>query len=126
MKMIIGGAYQGKYEYVRQKFKIKDWIDGSTCKEEEVFKCEGINYFHEYIRRQMQEGKSVEHLAEEIIDKNPNLLIISNEVGYGVVPVGKFEREYREKVGRICTQLAEYSTQVHRVVCGIGTVIKDV
>ena len=36
----------------------------------------------------------------------------------------KIERTYREQVGRTCTKLAKFSTQVHRVICGIGTIIK--
>lgn len=130
MKMIIGGAFQGKYQYAQKNFEIEKWIDGETCQAEEIFDCQGVNHFHEYIRRQMQKGNGWENkldsLAEEIIKKNPDILIVSDEVGYGVVPMDQFQREYRERVGRICTELATFSTQVHRVVCGVGTVIKSV
>lgn len=126
MKMIIGGAFQGKYEYAKQNFRIKEWIDGSQCKEEEIFQCQGINHFHEYIKRQLLKGNSVENLAEELILKNPDIIIISDEIGSGVVPIDRFEREYREKVGRICTKLASFSLEVHRIVCGVGMVIKSV
>ena len=61
----------------------------------------------------------------KIISRNPELVIVSQEVGYGVVPVDAFDRKYREAVGRVCTKLAAYSSKVTRVVCGIGTVIKD-
>lgn len=124
--MIIGGAFQGKLKYAQDKFKIEKWIDGASCEEEEIFSCEGINHFHEYIRRQMDEGRSMAGFAEKIKKLNPELIIISNEIGYGIVPMDRFEREYREKVGRICTELASFSTQVHRVVCGVGMVIKNV
>ena len=53
------------------------------------------------------------------------LSLSAQEVGYGVVPVDAFDRKYREAVGRVCTKLAAYSHKVTRVVCGIGTVIKD-
>ena len=29
-------------------------------------------------------------------------VVISNEIGYGIVPMDKFERRYRELTGRIC------------------------
>ena len=64
-------------------------------------------------------------LAQKLIDGNPDIIIVSQEVGYGVVPVDAFDRKYREAVGRVCTKLAAYSRKVTRVVCGIGTVIKD-
>ena len=51
-------------------------------------------------------------------------VVISNEIGYGIVPMDKFERRYRELTGRICCDIAKESKEVHRVVCGIGTIIK--
>ena len=45
---------------------------------------------------------------------------------YGIVPVDRMEREYREQTGRVCTRLAAYSEKVYRVMCGIGQVIKEV
>lgn len=54
-----------------------------------------------------------------------DIVVVSQEVGYGVVPMDAFDRKYREAVGRVCTGLASKSKKVTRVVCGIGTVIKD-
>ena len=61
----------------------------------------------------------------EIPEGNPDIVVVSQEVGYGVVPMDAFDRKYREAVGRVCTGLASKSKKVTRVVCGIGTVIKD-
>ena len=63
-------------------------------------------------------------LAEELAKKNPEVILISNELGYGVVPVDPFDRQYREAVGRTCEKLAAFAEEVHRVVCGLGLVIK--
>ena len=52
------------------------------------------------------------------------MIIVCREVGCGIVPMDAFEREYRETVGRVCTELAAMSEEVHRVLCGVGTVIK--
>ena len=79
----------------------------------------------ERIRRELEKERDVSELAEQIILKNPDVILVSQEVGYGVVPVDAFDRKYREAVGRVCTKLAAYSHKVTRVVCGIGTVIKD-
>ena len=49
---------------------------------------------------------------------------MTQEIGYGLVPVDAFDRRYRELTGRICTVLATNSDQVDRVVCGIGVTIK--
>ena len=55
----------------------------------------------------------------------PFFFVLSLEVFYGVVPMDAFDRKYREAVGRVCTGLAAKCSKVTRVVCGIGTVIKN-
>jgi len=126
MKLIIGGAFQGKIAYAQKYLGLNEGvIDGDTCKYEELFTCRGINHFHQYIRRMLIDGEDVNNLARLLIEKNPNCIVITNELGYGVVPADAFERLFREQSGRICTELARHATSVCRVVCGIGQVIKD-
>lgn len=125
MEMIIGGAYQGKDAYAKKQYPQLNWIDGNSVTEKELMNAQGITNFQQYIRRELKDGKDVSDLAEKIIKNNPDIILVSQEVGYGVVPVDAFDRKYREAVGRVCTKLAAYSYKVTRVVCGIGTVIKD-
>lgn len=124
MEMIIGGAFQGKHAYAEKKYPEMKWAYGADISEEELFQAEGVCGFHEFIRKEMMAGKDVSTLAGKLIGKNPHVVLVSDEVGYGVVPVDAFDRAYREAVGRVCTELAAYSSCVVRVVCGIGTVIK--
>lgn len=125
MEMIIGGAYQGKEAYARQNYPGIMWKDGATISREELMDARGVLYFQEFIRKELKLGGSVTDLAEEIIRNNPDVILVCQEVGYGVVPVDAFDREYREAVGRVCTELASFSRKVTRVTCGIGTVIKN-
>ena len=69
-------------------------------------------------------GKAPKQLTEAILDKNRDLIIVCDEIGCGLVPVDAFEREYRESVGRICTELAKNADEVYRVTCGIGNRIR--
>lgn len=124
MRMIIGGAFQGKTVYAKKTYPDITWKSGNEISMEELCKCEGIIGLEAFICKEMKEGRDVSNLAERLIQENPELLIVSDEVGYGVVPIDAFDRAYREQVGRICTKLAAYSEQVVRIVCGIGTVIK--
>lgn len=125
MQMIIGGANQGQLAWAKEHFEDISWIDGKTCDYEQIENCKGIYDFHEYIKRMMKDEISTEDLAELIIKNNPDIVIVSDEIGYGLVPVDKFLREYREQTGRICTKLAAFSERVVRVVLGIGTTIKE-
>ena len=125
MEMIIGGAFQGKSSLAESKYPDIRWVKGAEADWEAISKTKGILGFHEYIRKELKEGREVTSLAKDLIQANPNVVIVSDEVGYGVVPIDAFDRKYREAVGRVCTDLASKSKKVIRVVCGIGTVIKN-
>lgn len=126
MKMIIGGAYQGKLAYAKELYPEVSWADGRECTDEQVAQCGGIHHFHKWVERKMRSGEDVSHLAEWMIAQNPDVVIVTDEIGYGIVPMDPFEREYREMTGRICTELAAYAVRVDRVICGIGKGIKGV
>ena len=126
MQLIIGGAFQGKKEYAKvQGIGEKDMKDGANASYEDIFTCRCLYHFHEWIRASLQEDRDMSHLEEELLRVNPDIVLISNELGYGVVPVDAFDRKYREAVGRICTRMAAAAKRVVRVTCGIGTVIKN-
>lgn len=127
MWLITGGAYQGKLGYALKKTKLKaeDTIDGADCSMEELLTKPLVNHFHLWIKRMLEEKQDVQGLVEQIKEKNPKLVIITNELGCGIVPMDPFDREYREVTGRVCQVIAKDAKEVHRVVCGIGTVIKD-
>lgn len=124
MILVVGGCFQGKKEYAFRQFGIRpeEAADGALCPPEAIFETKMLYHFHEYIRRSMEEER--EFSLEELLKKNPGVVLVTNELGYGVVPADRFDREYREKTGRICCQAAQAAGEVHRVVCGLGTVIK--
>lgn len=126
MKLIIGGAFQGKKEYAKQQFDLTemDMKDGAQASYEDIFHCRCLYHFHEWIKRGLEENWDFQGLGERLLESNPQICLISNELGYGVVPIEAFDRAYRETTGRICTDIAEKSSQVIRVVCGIGMVMK--
>ena len=125
MEMMIGGAYQGKEALARRLYPDIHWINGTNVTRAELLRAEGVLGFHAFIRKELQAGSDLADLAAELIEKNPDVVLVSDEVGYGVVPIDAFDRAYREIVGRICTELAAHSGKVIRVVCGVGTVIKE-
>lgn len=137
MKMIIGGAYQGKLAYAMERYPGLAWVDGKVCDLEEIDGCGGIYNFEVYMKRWLQTESKGERfpsdvveekarqLSEELIQRNPKVVIVCREIGCGLVPVDDFERGYREMAGRVCTRLARYADRVERMVCGIASVLKD-
>ena len=49
--------------------------------------AKAVHHFHSFIRRELDEGGSVRDLAEIIWKENPDLIIVTDEVGYGIVPM---------------------------------------
>ena len=92
----------------------------------EYKKSDIINNLQDIIRVMLEKGTDADTEIMKIIEAKPGCVIICNEVGCGLVPIDPSEREYRDTVGKICCKLAARAVRVHRVICGIGTVIKDV
>lgn len=117
MYFIIGGRCSGKRDYVRKKFGLepKSALEGDFS---------GAVYdFHLYIRRLMESSGDVEACVNKILDSDISV-IISDEIGCGIVPVDEFERRYRDCVGQVHRLIAERAESVVRVVCGIGVRLK--
>ena len=87
---------------------------------EELLEAQGVYRFQEFIRKHME----IEDLAEQLIRKNPRFVMVTDEIGYGLVPVEEEARNFRERTGRICTKLAAHCERVERIVCGIPTRIR--
>lgn len=134
MIFIIGGENQGKLEYLFNisRFKKEDVVDCLNVdglKAEEILMSNRpvIYNFNNLIKELLvvyDDEEKVKENIKKMIKENRKAVIISNEIGYGIVPIDKFERRYRELTGRICCEIAKESKEVHRVICGIGTIIK--
>lgn len=124
MKLYIGGMAQGKLTYVMEENKMQEQsciAFGESCSMEEPFHKAIIYQLHFLLRRLPGQTAQAEEYLNQILDKNPDVLIICDEVGMGVVPQNEEERNYREKVGRSCCYLAKRAERVERILCGIGS-----
>ena len=129
MILITGGAWQGKLDFARELAaqagkEMPEVAEGQTDSFDSAMSRPIIHDFHEYIRRILKEGKSVEEFITSIEKKNQDAIIISNELGCGIVPMEPEDREWREVTGRSSVRLAKEAVAVYRLVCGIATRIK--
>lgn len=108
MRLYIGGAFQGQDELARKENP-----------DAEIFFD-----FHDAVREAVLNGQDSREFAREICEKQPNVVIVADEVGSGVVPISAENRAYREAVGRALCVIAQFSERVTRVICGIGVRIK--
>ena len=126
MIFVTGGCFQGKQQWVLQNCQVQPFrvADGAVCSMEAIKSAGVLDHFHLLVRRWMQAGKIPADETEKILSDNPDIVIITDEIGIGIVPLDVKEREWREVHGRICFQLAGRADAVFRVIAGIGQKIK--
>ena len=76
-------------------------------------------------RRELEAGRDPWPALVEAMESNPDMVILCDEVGCGIVPIEPFQRQWREETGRICCKLAQQARQVQRVYCGIAATLKE-
>lgn len=132
MKLVIGGRAQGKLNYVLQHMADENYqiYDGVFPDGEDLFNRSNrneiliVNHFHKWVNKELKENRNPEEELEAFLKKGVRFVIISDEIGNGIVPVDAFERDYRERTGRMLITLASQADEVVRVLCGIGQKIK--
>lgn len=132
MKLVIGGRAQGKLNYVLQHMTDENYqiYDGVFPDEGELFNLTKknewliVNRFHKWVNKELKENRNPEEELEAFLKKGVRFVVISDEIGNGIVPVDAFERDYRERTGRMLITLASQADEVVRVICGIGQKIK--
>ena len=128
MIFIIGGEHQGKLNYALSltEFKNEDVIDYSnmeSLKLREIINCnKTVLYNFNILIKELLRVYDDEEIVKEKINNMFKAcrisVVISNEIGYGIVPMDKFERRYRELTGRICCDIAKESKEeIGRASC---------
>lgn len=144
MRMIIGGTAQGKLVFAKelamnsitsrnsqadevvtqQDLDQCSIVDETYTRIEELYEATIINHFHLIVRRLISEDVDITEVVDQIFLRNPQVILVSTEIGYGIVPIDQFERTYREQIGRICCIIANRAQEVYRITCGIPMRIK--
>ncbi len=114
MVLIVGGMAQGKLEFARRALGVTAWSEGALGEES----C--VHGLHLAVRALSEPEAAVDAWLEA----HPEGVIICDEVGCGVTPLDRADREWRERVGRICCTLAQKADKVYRVHCGLEARLK--
>lgn len=69
-------------------------------------------------------ASEVEDLVEALSTRCAPVVVVTNEVGLGVVPPTPLGRAYRDALGRVNQRVAEAADRVSFVVAGIPMVVK--
>ena len=107
MIFVTGPLFSGKEEYIRTAL---GWDD-------ELFRRNAVRDVNEL-------AAGAEDLAVLADSLAKYEVIISTEIGGGVVPVDSEQRAARERAGRLSCLLAERADTVIRVCCGLPQILK--
>lgn len=114
MILVIGGAASGKKTYVKNLGYTEQQIADAVIDDRPVlYHLEKLVY---------ESPSDVENLFSELLSKE---VVICNEVGAGIIPLERRDRDVREATGRLCIRLAEKAEKVIRLISGIPTIIKE-
>jgi len=109
MKLIIGGAYQGKREYAKKTY-------GENARL--------VVDFHLFTLDLIKKGvEPVSHIHEHLAEYK-DAIIICDDIFCGIVPTSPLERKWRESLGRTLALIAGESDEVVRVFAGLGMKLK--
>lgn len=116
MELIIGGACQGKTEYAKEHYHLKD-EEIFVCHEdsEPDFDSRAISHLERYIRKCAADG--TEPVSPDKFRRDA--VILCDEITCGIVPVDALDRRWREMTGRYLSRLTRYGAGVTRVFCGL-------
>ncbi|KJU71096.1 bifunctional adenosylcobinamide kinase/adenosylcobinamide-phosphate guanylyltransferase [Clostridium baratii] len=125
MDIYFGGAYNGKLNYVKEKYKIED-KDIFYCKDSEIdFSKRVICGIHKFIYYNALNNKESVEYFKNNIEKFKDKIIICDEISSGIVPIKKEERLWREDTGKVMKLLTQESNLVCKIFFGIPMVIKN-
>ena len=120
MKLIIGGAYQGKRDFAKAAFSLTE-SDIFTCTGPEIdFSRPCIYKIEEFTA---QHPDPVSYFQEHQEQWKDSILVLQ-DIFSGVVPMGAENRAWRQRTGRLAQYLSREATQVSRIFCGLEQRLK--
>lgn len=120
MILVIGGAYQGKLEFVKRKYALDS---------KDVFFCSGnIIDFDKKCIYALENFTSSElnplSYFKSNHDKWQNSIIVCRDIFCGIVPLSADDRAWRRRTGELMQFLAEEAEYVSRIFCGLEQKLK--
>ena len=132
MILIFGGAYQGKLDWAKKEYHIKDeeifFCTSGTEEKEEVpeldLDASVIYSLENFTLACVRKSMEAKDYMRENRDRLENKIIICTDISQGVVPRQKEQRDWREMTGRVMNYLAAEADEVIRIFCGLPHKLK--
>lgn len=116
MQLVIGGAWQGKLRWAMREYGFSATEVCDLAAEDPRPDCRCYLHLEELTRR--------DAAPERWLPYFENGVVISREIGCGVVPMDAAQRQWRERHGALLQLLAQRAERVTRVFCGLTEELK--
>lgn len=134
MRVVIGGAYNGKRKFVKNFLSKKETNHifsfegeipkGNFSKNDIVVIGSFEILIQQYVDQQEDEIVSVVYEQLIKLEEMTNVICICTDIGRGIVPLDKNERKLRDTCGRLYQKLFSKSESICRIWYGIPQVLK--
>ncbi|MFI3171005.1 MAG: bifunctional adenosylcobinamide kinase/adenosylcobinamide-phosphate guanylyltransferase [Eubacteriales bacterium] len=121
MIFITGGMAQGKTAFAESfcypilddlEMNIQNWI------------TQGLDTESDILLQIEQEVRQICNTATTETMWKQNVVVVSREIGCGIIPIEKTEVRWRELAGRIACMIASHAEEVYKMESGIAVKIK--
>ncbi len=114
---------------IEEPLKVAETI-GSLDREDTVILLDCLtlwlnNLYMEHGEDQEAIDKAIEDLARQLAEIRGAVVVVSNEVGMGIVPDNQLSRTYRDTAGYMNQRIARLAVKVVAVLAGLPLVLKD-
>lgn len=124
MHFIIGGAYQGKLTFAKEKYGFSEEQIFDCARENLEFSRPCITHLEEFTYGCAQRGKDPVAYFKEHRDEWKDSVLICRDISGGVIPMELADRLWREATGHLCQYLSKQADHVSRIFCGLEQRLK--
>lgn len=124
MKVIVGGAYQGKLDYAKEILGVRTYTVCDENVAELDCSADAIDHLERFTLACARQGIDALAYLEEHREQLKGKVVICTDISQGIVPMEKELRAWREINGRVLIDLCREAEMVIRVFCGLGQQLK--
>ena len=119
----------GGWRTIEEPFKVAKTISSLDSKDTVILlDCLTLwlnNLYMEHGEDQEAIDKAIEDLERQLADIRGAVVVVSNEVGMGIVPDNQLSRRYRDTAGYMNQRIARLAGKVVTVLAALPLVLKD-
>lgn len=121
----------GRFKTVEAPYDPYAAIDGLPKHSVAILDCLTVwlgNLFHKHSSKEPSIAHEIDRLADCLArfksGGHAHLILVTNEIGWGIVPADATTRLFRDTAGRLNSRIAGLADSVHLCACGIPIKLK--